>query len=453
MDKNSKDSIWELKPMLSLAGPIVMTELGWMTMSLVDTMMVGRVSPEAIGAVSIGTAVFLATTIFGMGLLLGLDTLVSQAHGADKLKECQRWLFHGFYLSVLLSPLIMGILWGSLPFLYLWGFHPTVLELTVPYLKALSWGTFPLMLYVTFRRYLQGMGQVHSMMLVLVSANLINAFANWVLIFGKLHFPAMGVEGAGWATCISRLYLATALGILIFRNHHSKEFPLLSTSVKFNRTWLNRLVSLSLPAALQTSLEVGVFSAVTALAGKLTPVSIAAHQIVLNAASFIFMVPLGISSAGAVRVGQAIGRSDLRGAAHSGWLALFLGAGFMLTAALLFLSFPQPIMRLFTRDADVISTGVSLLLITAAFMSFDGIQVVATGILRGAAETRTPMVVNLIGHWLVGLPLGSFLCFQWQWGVRGLWVGLSASFIGIGIVLFVIWNHKAKTLSKLRKEH
>ncbi len=447
MEHNSKGLLRELRPMLFLSGPVVMTELGWMTMSLVDTMMVGRVSAEAIGAVSIGTAVFLAATILGMGLSLGLDTLVSQAHGANQSQECQRWLVQGIYLSLLLSPLMMSILWGSLPYLELWGFHPAVLDLTLPYVKAVSWGILPLMLYNTFRRYLQGIGRVKGLMVVLITANLVNVCANWVLIFGKLDFPAMGVEGAGWATCISRLYMALGLGILIARCHRRQRTPLLEIPLGVDPARLRRLINLGLPAALQTTLEVGVFAAVTSLAGKLEPAAVAAHQIALNAAGFMFMVPLGISSAGAVRVGQEIGRGNFQRAADSGWMALLLGSAFMLGAGLLFVLLPQEIMRSFTADPSVISMGVPLLLIAAAFMFFDGIQVVATGTLRGTADTKTPMVVNLIGHWPVGLVLGSLLCFHFEWGVQGLWIGLSVGLIGIGIVLLAVWTFKSRELA------
>ena len=446
MKHNSKGLLRELRPTLSLSGPVVMTELGWITMSLVDTMMVGRVSAEAIGAVSIGTAVFMAVTVLAMSLLLGLDPLVSQAHGANQWQECQRWMVQGIHLSLLLSPLMMSVLWGSMPYLDLWGFHPAVLELTLPYLEAMSWGIFPLMLYNTFRRYLQGMGQVKGLMVVLVAANLVNACANWVLIFGKLDFPAMGVEGAGWATCISRLYLAAGLGILIVRFHRREQTTLLKVPLGPNPARLRRLVSLGLPAALQRALEAGVFAAVTSLAGKLEPAAVAAHQIALNAAGFMFMVPLGISSAGAVRVGQAIGRGNFRQAADSGWMALILGSAFMLGGGLFFVLFPQTIMRLFTADPTVISIGAPLLLIAAAFMFFDGIQVVATGALRGAADTKTPMVVNLIGHWFVGIVLSTLLCFHFEWGVQGLWIGLSVGLTAIGIVLLVVWTRRSREL-------
>jgi len=200
---------------------------------------------------------------------------------------------------------------------------------------------------------------------------------------------------------------------------------------------------------MQITLEVGVFAAATTLAGRLEPTSLAAHQIVLNIASLTFMVPLGVASAGAVRVGQAIGRRAAEAAGRSGWMALLLGAGFMSGAGLTFLFLARRIMQIFTDDPKIISTGVSLLFVAALFQLFDGIQVVATGILRGAGDTRTPMICNLVGHWLLGLPVGYALCFIWKGGVVGLWVGLSMGLIAVGVVLLWVWARKVRSLKSL----
>ncbi len=195
----------EWKPMLELAGPVALAEIGWMSMGIVDTVMVGSIGPEAIGAVGLGSIVFTAFAVFGMGLLLGLDTLVSQAFGARRLDECHRWLLHGVYLGLILTLPLSLIVWGVVRSLDGAGLHPSVLALTVPYLEVVAWSLLPLLLYAAFRRYLQGMNVVRPVMFALVSANLINAFFNWILIYGHLGFPALGTRGAAWATCISRV--------------------------------------------------------------------------------------------------------------------------------------------------------------------------------------------------------------------------------------------------------
>ena len=432
--------------MLALAWPVILAEIGWVAMGLVDTVIVSGLGPAAIGAVGLGSILFMTLAIFGMGLLLGLDTLVSQAYGARRLDECHRWLLHGIYLGLLIAPPMLAA--GSLAIasLPLWGFAPEVLRLTVPYLRILIWSLLPLLLYAAFRRYLQAMGMVTPVTLALITANLINAAANWLLVFGHWGLPAMGTRGSAWATLLSRIYLAAALAAAIVYYEARSRLHVRRVSWKLEWRRLDRLIRLGLPAATQVTLEMGVFSAVSALAGKLDAISLASHQIVLNLASLTFMVPLGTASAGAVRVGHAVGRRDPDGAAHAGWAALLLGVAFMSSASLVFLLFPAPLLRLFSTDRGVVATGVSLLIVAAVFQPFDGLQGVATGVLRGAGDTRTPMAANLAAHWGLGLPLGYCLCFWAGWGVVGLWIGLAASLILVGLVLLGVWTRRAGAL-------
>jgi multidrug resistance protein, MATE family len=438
----------EFKPMLSLAFPVVMAELGWMTMGLVDTLMVGRLSPEAIGAVGIGTSLFMGVCIFGMGLLLGLDTLVSHAFGASRVDDCHRWLLHGVALSLLLSAPITGIVLALSAALAGWGLHPDVLRLTQPYLDVLAWSIPPLLLYASFRRYLQGMGVVRPVMIALVLANILNVFVNWLLIFGRLGAPAMGVRGSAWATVCARVVMAgVLLGVILYREHGRRP-GLFETSLRIEPSRMRQLLALGLPAAGQVTLEVGVFAAATALAGRLAPASLAAHQIAINLAAFTFMVPLGVASAGAVRVGQAVGRRDPAGAARSGWTAILFGALFMSSAAAAFLIVPRTLIGAFTSDASVVAIGVSLLFVGAVFQLFDGLQGVATGVLRGLGDTRSPMLWNLAGHWFIGLPLGYTLCFGAGLGVIGLWWGLSVGLIICGIALISVWSRRVGSFAR-----
>ena len=206
---------------------------------------------------------------------------------------------------------------------------------------------------------------------------------------------------------------------------------------------------LGFPAAMQMTLEVGVFAAASALAGRMLPVSLAAHQIALNLAGFTFMVPLGIASAGAVRVGHAVGRGDHAGAARAGWTALALGALFMSVAALVFTLIPRQLISAFTSDTGVLDIGVRLLAVAAVFQLFDGLQGVGTGVLRGLGDTRTPMMWNLGGHWFVGLPLAYVLAFPLGLGVIGLWWGLSAGLIICGVALLIVWRKRISAAPRL----
>jgi MATE family multidrug resistance protein len=438
----------EFRPTLRLAIPLVLAELGWMSMAIVDTMMVGRLpnSAVAISAVSLGGILVHTLAFFGGGLLVGLDTLVSQAFGAGQREDCHRSLVHGIYLSLALTPLLMAPVWFFDPLLRHAGIAPDILALAVPYSKAMAWGTLPLLLYFGVRRCMQSMNMVRPIAFALITANIINAVGNWLLIYGKLGAPAMGAVGSGWSTAWARIYLAAVLvGYLLWydRKHRTR---LLRTPIQPDLRRIRRLLALGFPAAMQISLEIGVFALVTALIGRLGAVSLASHQIALNTVSLTYMVPLGVSSAAAVRVGQAIGRKDPLGARDAGGSAIFYGAAFMTLAGIALLVFPRGIARLFTPDAAIIRSTVYLLAAGAAFQLFDGIQTVATGALRGAGDTRTPMFCHFTAYWIIGLPLGAWLCFSRGWGAFGLWAGLSLALILIGIVLLFAWRRRVRHL-------
>jgi multidrug resistance protein, MATE family len=439
----------ELPPTLRLALPLVLAEVGWMSMGIVDTMMVGRLpnSAAAMGAVSLGSGIFIVFGLFGGGMLLGLDTLVSQAFGAGAREDCHRSLINGIYLSLALTPVLAAPVWLLRQLLNSAQVSPEVLELTIPYTKALVVGLFPLLLYFAVRRCLQAMNMVKPVAFALVTANLINAFGNWILIYGKWGAPAMGAVGSGWSTSIARAYMAAVLVAYLLWYDRRHRTELLNTPVEVDLPRIRRLIALGFPAAMQATLESGVFAAVTTLIAKLGAVPLASHQIALNTVALTYMVPLGISSAAAVRVGQALGRQDPSGAADAGGTAIFLGAGFMTCASIGLLAFPRWIARLYTPDQVIIQSTVGLLAAGAAFQLFDGIQTVATGALRGVGDTRTPMVCHFLAYWIIGLPLGAWLCFRLGWGAVGLWSGLSLALILIGIVLWFVWRRAVRRLS------
>jgi multidrug resistance protein, MATE family len=433
--------------MLALAAPVALAEVGWVMMGIVDTIVVGPLGPAAIGAVGVGSVLFLALAIFGMGLLLGLDTLVAQAFGAGRLDECHRWLLHGLVLSALVAPPLAAIGMIGIAALPSWGLAPEVLSLTIPYLRVIVWSLVPLLVYASFRRYLQALGIVRPITFALVSANLINAAAAWALVYGHFGLPAMGTTGSGYATLVSRVYLALVLVIAVLVTDRRHDVSLFHVSWRPHRKRLMRLLRLGFPAATQVTVELSAFAAASALAGRLDPVSLASHQITLNLASFTFMVPLGVASAGAIRVGHAVGRHDAVGASRAGWTALLLGTSFMAAAGIAFVLLPSPLFRLFTSDNLVIALGGRLLLVAGFFQLFDGLQGVSTGVLRGLGDTRTPMLSNIAGHWLIGLPLGYGLCFWWRWGVVGLWLGLSVGLVAIGLALVTTWRRRIATLA------
>lgn len=429
----------ELRSLLALAIPVILSELGWMSMSIVDTIMVGRLSAEAIGAVGMGNAIYYAPALFGIGVLLGLDTLVSQAYGRGDFDDCHRWLSQGVYIAILFTPFLMVFLWAA-PFAFPYlGTNPSVSQQTAAYLRMLNWGTLPLLLYAAFRRYLQGVKRVGPVTFALISANLINWAGNWALIYGHLGFPAMGVRGSALSTCLSRVYMAGVLIFAAWKNEAERGHPLFAhwPGIVFSR--IRGLMKLGVPAAGQIVMEVGAFGAATVMAARLAPAALAAHQIALNCAAFSYMVPLGTSAAAAVAVGHAVGAGDGPRARRAGWLSLGIGVSFMACAALAFLWAPHAILDVYTNQKAVVEMGVPLLALAAAFQVFDGIQTISTGALRGLGETRMPAIANFGGYWVFGLPLGYFLCFGRRQGIIGLWTGLTLALIVIALVLLFQW--------------
>ncbi|MEZ5419187.1 MAG: MATE family efflux transporter [Vicinamibacterales bacterium] len=310
------------------------------------------------------------------------------------------------------------------------------------YFGVVLWSTLPLLLYAALRRYLQGMHVVTPIAFALVTANLVNAAANRAFIFGVGGLPGLGITGAAWATLVSRVYMLAVLWLAVRRVDRVRNSGLAAVSRRLTRERFARLWQLGFPAASQISIEVGVFALATALAGRLDPISSASHQIALNIAGTTFMVPLGVASAGAVRVGHRVGAHDPAGAARAGWTAIVLGGVFMTAMGVAFLVMPETLVGLFSPGPDVVRLGGSLLLVAAVFQLFDGLQAVATGVLRGLGDTRMAMLVNLGGHWLLGLPVAYALCFPLGLGVRGLWMGLSIGLIVCGVVLTWYWRRR-----------
>lgn len=458
----------EIGPMLRLALPLVMAEVGWMAMGVVDTIMVGHLPRPAVSIASAALGQVLYNTLgFGVGgVLLGLDTYLSQAHGAGEWEDANKWLLAGVLLACLLSCVLMGMIWlGPLAMerLPLGGGESAheVMRQAVGFLEALNWGSLPLFLYMTLRRYLQAFNHTKPIAAAVVSANAVNAGLDWLLLFGHrwtvaghtIAVRAYGVVGSAAATSLARLYLAAFVGAAVWwldRKHGYGLRRIGAQEAERAREWsrvserLKRLVALGGPVGGQIFVEISIFAAVTALIGTLGPVPLAGHEIALNCVATTFMAPFAISAATGVRVGQAIGRGSQAEAAAAGWTGMALGAGFMLAMSAVLVAMPARIASAFTHGPEVIRAAVPLLLVGAAFQFFDGVQVTATGALRGAGNTRTPLGVQVIGYWAVGLPLGCWLGFGrgvsgHALGAVGLWIGLCAGLMFAGVALTAVW--------------
>jgi MATE family multidrug resistance protein len=444
--------------MLRLALPLVMAEVGWMSMGVVDTIMVGHLPRPAvtISAVALGQVLY-NTLAFGIGgVLLGLDTYISQAHGAGEWEDANKWLLSGIVLATMLSAALMGMVWVGPLAMARMPIDKEVMRQAVGFLGALNWGTLPLFLYMTFRRYLQAFNHVRPIAAAVVTANLVNAGLDWLLLFGHrfsvaghgLGIPAYGVVGAAWSTAMARVYLAVFVGVAVWwvdrRHGYGLKAGFDSGLSALDWSRLYRLVQLGAPVGGQIFVEISIFAAVTAMIGTMGPVPLAGHEIALNCVSFTFMVPFAISAAATVRVGQAVGRGSAADARAAGWTAIGFGAVFMSCMSALLVGMPERIAGGFTHGPEVIAAAVPLLLVGAAFQFFDGVQVTATGALRGAGNTHAGLYVQLVGYWVVGLPLGLWLGFGRMMGAVGLWIGLCAGLMIAGVALITVWGRTVR---------
>lgn len=427
------------RPTFRLAWPVVIGQLGVMLMSLVDTAMVGVLGRNVVGAVGLGSSLFGLAFIVGIGLLMGLDHEVSVAYGARREEDVARYAVQGLWLAAAISVPLTGALLFASGQMHRLGAAPELVPLAGRYLKTVAWSLPPALLFIALRQTLQAVGATGPGTVVLLMANVINALGCYALIQGRLGAPALGIVGSAWATNLSRIFMLVVLLSWTVSSH-----PRWWRSFAPHGRSLQALVRLGVPAGLQLLFEGGVFSLATVLAARLGAVPAAAHQVVLQIASFAFMVPMGISAAGTVRVGQAIGRGDAEGARLAGWSAVGLGVGCMATSAVAMVLGWKLILAAFQLDPEVTALARQLLLVAGFFQLFDGAQVTLAGVLRGLGETVSSLVANLVGHWGVGLPVGCALAFGLGWGAVGLWIGLATGLAATAMGLLWRWQSRSR---------
>ncbi|HEY0673545.1 MAG TPA: MATE family efflux transporter [Longimicrobiales bacterium] len=441
----------QLRALSRLAFPIVIIQVGLMFMGVVDTIMVGHVSAAGLGAVALGNLYFFAAAIFGMGVLLALDPVISQAVGAHDDDAIARAVQRGFVLSLGLTVVASLMLPTAGPVLR-WLRQPDdVVPLARTYVLATIPGVAPFFFFVVVRQALQAMHRTRPIVITIVLANLVNVFVNWILIFGNLGAPALGVFGAAIATSISRWSMFFM--IVLFSWPLIRPYVDPWRSEAFALRPLGRMVQIGAPIGVAYFLEYANFGGIALLMGLLGTYEVAGHQIAINLASLTFMVPAGVGAAATVLVGNAIGRNDPAAARSSAKAALVAGGGFMLMSAAVFLLFPEVLAGLYTDDPKVLAIAFALIPIAGLFQVFDGLQVVGAGVLRGVGDTRAPMIIGLLGFWLLGMPVSVYLGLNTPLRAAGLWWGFVIGLAAVaGFLLLRIRHRFSRELHRLEVE-
>lgn len=442
----------ELRALSRVAGPLIVGQLGGVAMNTTDTIMVGPLGAQSLAAAGLANALFMATLVICTGTLLGMSPLVAQAFGAGDHGETRRVLVQGLWLAAVLAvPMTVLCLFGE-PIARAVGQPAEVSRLAGGYLAAIAWGVPPMLLFVAFRQYLDGQSLTRPAMLMMFIGVAVNVVGNWLLIYGfSVRLPVLGrwtveaggLVGSGWSTTLVRW--AMFLAMLVYVLRHRALRPFAGVSLRPAAARLRRMAAIGAPIGGQLAAEVGVFSFAVVMMGWLSPVAQAAHQVAINVASTTFMVAMGTSLAGTIRVGQHVGAGSRRGVHRAVVTTYVLVTAFMALCALAFLLAPRWILGLYTHDPQIVSVGLTLLVMAAAFQVFDGAQVAGLCALRGAADTRVPMLITVLAYWGVGAPAAYWLGFHTRMGPQGIWAGLVIS-LGLAAVLLgwrvrrVLWG-------------
>jgi multidrug resistance protein, MATE family len=414
----------EIRRTLILAGPLVVGQLTNFGMNFVDTVMAGRLGALDLGAIAVGSSIWAAGFLFVLGVLLAVSATVSQLDGAGRRKQAGEFTRQALWLSLALSLMLFLAVRSSGALMGWIGVDDEVATLSLRYLQAISWGAPALCALLVLRFFSEGTGYTRPTMYIGVLGILVNIPLNYVLMFGKLGMPAMGAVGCGWATAIVFWLQLLVLVIWIGWRPRYRPYGLYERLSWPNRTEITALVRLGLPIGIMIFLEGGLFVGTALLIGTLGPLPVAAHQVAMNYAGLMYMVPVGLAGAITVRVGNAIGRGDPEGARRAGLVGMGIALVFGLTSATVMLAFPEWIVAMYTSDPEVVSLAVSLLFLAAIFQLADALQGSAAGALRGLKDSRIPMIYCVIAYWVIGLPLGGYLTFRAELGPAGMWIGI-----------------------------
>ncbi len=433
-----------IKETLKLALPISFGQLGHVMMGVVDSMMVGKIGTVPLAAAALVNGLFFLVLVIGIGVSMAATPLISMAKGAKNYDECGRTLNHSIVVNFIFS-IVLSILTFGLSYLIPYLNQPKeVVAEAIPYLQVLSFSIIAFMLFQTYRQFLEGLSIPNPPMVIALLANLLNAFLNWIFIYGKLGVPSMGLFGAGIATTSTRWIMAAALILFVMNYKKVQSYNPKINFSRIDRSLVKKIISIGLPSGFQYFLEVAAFSFAAIMIGWIGSKHLAAHQIAINMASITYMIILGISAAGTIRVGGFVGENDWKKVRYAGFTALGIAVSIMFCFGIVFITFNSSLPYYYVNDSEVIKIASHLLIIAALFQIFDGMQASGVGILRGLTDVKVPLVISLLAYWIIGIPIGALLGFYYKLGAVGVWIGLLLGLAFVGLTMLFRFHLKTK---------
>jgi MATE family multidrug resistance protein len=436
----------EIAATLRLASPLVLTNLTQAAIQATDVVLLGWLGPQSLAAGALGSNIYVAFLIFGMGLVTAASPLMSRQIGAmpHSVRDVRRTVRQTMWATVTIAVPVLVLLWHAQTLLILLGQDPTLSARAAQFVRAVEWGFIPALFYLALRGYVAALERPVWSLVIGIAGVIFNAALNYGLIFGKLGLPALGLVGAGIGSTITQTMMFIGLAIVVSTHKRFRRYRLFGRFWRADWPRYAAIWRLGAPIAMTLGLEITIFNAAVFLMGLVGTAALAAHAVAIQIASLTFMVPLGLSQAATVRVGLALGRRDRAGIARAGWTAWAMGVGFMTLAACLLWAIPRPIVGLFLdtgnpADADVVQLAVAFLGIAALFQIFDGAQAVGAGMLRGLHDAKIPMLFAAFGYWVVGLGVALWLGFHLAWGGVGIWIGLASGLAVVALLMLLRW--------------
>jgi MATE family multidrug resistance protein len=438
-----------IKETIKLALPISAGQLGHIMLGVIDSAMVGKVGSTSLAAASLVNGIFFLVLVLGIGLTMASTPLIAMAKGAGKFTDCGKTLNHSLIVNLFFS-VFLTIATYSISFLLPSLNQPEeVVRQAVPYLRVLSLSIIPFILFQCYRQFLEGLSLPNPPMVIAILANISHAFLNWIFIYGNLGSNAYGLFGAGVATAFTRWTMALVLIAFVLKYKKVRDFKPEMKFIPLDFSLIKKLVRIGLPSGLQYFLEVSSFTFAAVMIGWIGKAPLASHQIALNIASITYMVILGISFAGTIRVGTAFGLRSIPEIRKSGFTAIGLAAFTMLCFGIIIISTRNYLPLLYIKEKEVIELASKLLIIAALFQLFDGLQASGISVLRGLADTKIPMIISLGAYWIIGIPVAALLGFYFKLGAVGIWIGLLLGLAILGISMLIRFNKKSRDIFQL----
>lgn len=436
----------EIQKTLLLAWPIIVSQLGQMLMQVIDSLMIGRLGAAPLAASAFAGTLLFLFMVFLFGASSCISALVARASGANRRNECAEILRHGCFLCTGVAVIFAVILTGMTPYLGMFGQPEEVIKEAQSYLPTIAWSLVPVLVFQVFRQFSEGLSVTILPMLFMALGIVVNAFFNWLLIFGNWGFPQWGLYGAGWGTLLARTLVAGITIFYILKFSSLKAYLPKNWWRPFRKKLFLRIADLGVPSGFQVLFEVGAFSGALIMMGWISTEALAAHQISMNLASLTFMIVLGISFAGSIRVGQAVGAQKLDELRRIGLSAFSFVVLMMLSFGLFFYMGRYWLPSLYIKEVGVIHLAAQFLVVAALFQIFDGIQGIGIGLLRGLTDVKIPMLINFIAYWLISLPVGYLLAFTYELDGIGIWLGLLFGLVVAALALCLRFYHLTRQM-------